>query len=726
MRQRPSFESLFRHSPNAYVLLDPELVILDANPAYLTLTGRQLEDIRGQRLHEAFAADPQHPESTHVQELLDSLARALSRRAVDSLPVIRYSLVRRTPHGPVSEDRYWSATHTPILGEQGEVVAILQHTSDITELMKDSLRRPGAGRQPVQQLEQGVMSRARLLQAEGIQLRRLFAQAPGFVCFLRGPGHVFELVNDAYRRLIGPRQLLGKTFREGLPELEAQGIFELLDEVYATGEPYIGKQVSLLLQRQPGAAAEKVIVDFVLQPIIERDGEVFGIFVQGQDVTEQQRNEQELRVYREHLEELVRERTRALQQSETERQATEKALLQAQKLEAVGKLTGGIAHDFNNMLQIIGGNLQLLRRSLGSDETALRRLDSAVSGVERGARLASQLLAFASRQPLQPQPVQMDRLLGQMHELLNGALGSAVRVELDAADDLWPVFADVGNLQSVVLNLAANARDAMAGSGTLLIRLANCTLDDSGLPGAEVEAGDYVRLSVVDQGGGMSADVRVRAFEPFFTTKRQTNASGLGLSMVYGFVRQSGGFVTLESEEGGGTAVHVHLPRGAAAADRANGQPAGQRMATEESDETSHSVREPVGAQSGAGLRILFVEDDPTLRMLTGEVMLELGHQVELSETAEEALQCLERQAFDVLLTDVGLAGMNGVELVKQAGARHPQLSLVIASGYAVDAAEIGLNRLRTMLKPYDIHQVRDLLDAIQAERVESGGETTG
>ncbi|EXF44631.1 sensory box histidine kinase/response regulator [Pseudomonas sp. BAY1663] len=362
MQHRPSFESLFRHSPNAYVLLDPELVILDANPAYLALTGRRLDDIRGQRLHEAFAVDPKHPESAHVQELLDSFARVLSGKTVDSLPVIRYSIVRQTLGGPVSEERYWSATHTPILDERGEVAAILQNTADITELLKDSPHR-AADRQPVQQLEQGVMSRARLLQAEGNQLRRLFAQAPGFVCFLRGPEHVFALVNDAYRRLTGHRQLLGKPVREGLPEIEAQGLVELLDHAYRTGEPYIGKRMSLFLQRQPGVEPEKVIVDFVLQPITEHDGEVFGIFVQGHDVTEQQRNEEELRGYREHLEELVRERTEALQQSEVERLATEKALLQAQRLEAVGKLTGGIAHDFNNMLQIIGGNLQLLRRS---------------------------------------------------------------------------------------------------------------------------------------------------------------------------------------------------------------------------------------------------------------------------------------------------------------------------------------------------------------------------
>ena len=717
MQQRPSFESLFRLSPNAYVLLDRDLVILDANAAYLALTGRKLEDIQGQRLHEAFAADPLSPEMTRVQELLDSFARVLSRKAVDTLPVIRYSIARQTPLGPIYEDRYWSATHTPILDEQGEVVAILQHTSDITELqaIKDSVSQAAGGRQPVQQLEQSVMSRAKLLQSEGEQLRRLFAQAPGFVCFLRGPRHVYELVNDAYRQVIGHRQLLGKTIRDGLPEIEGQVLIGLLDDVYRTGQPYIGKRVSLFLKRQPEREPEEVILDFVLQPIVENDGKVIGIFVQGQDVTEQQRNEMELRRYRDHLEELVRERTLALQQSEAERQMTEQALLQAQRLEAVGKLTGGIAHDFNNMLQIIGGNLQLLRRSLGSDETAARRLDSAVSGVEKGARLASQLLAFASRQPLLPQQVHLPDLLEQMHELLNGALGSAVQLELQVLGRPWPVFVDVGNLQSVVLNLAANARDAMSGGGRVVLRLENRLL------GADVpvgQGGDYVLLSVIDEGSGMTEDVRARAFEPFFTTKQNSNASGLGLSMVYGFVKQSGGFVTLESGEQGGTAVHVHLPRHVEGEQQHSG--VGGDAAVELIPDQADTS--PAAAESGAdsedgSLRILFVEDDPTLRMLTGEVMMELGHQVVASETAEEALEILEQQPFDVLLTDVGLAGMSGIDLAREAGTRQPLLSLVIASGYPVNASDVGLDRLRTMLKPYDIHQVRELLDGIRAER---------
>jgi len=714
MPQRPSFESLFRLSPNAYVLLDPELVIIDANAAYLALTGRSLEAIRGRRLHEAFAVDPQRPEATHVRELLDSLERAISRKSVDPLPVIRYSIALEGARAHEHQDRYWSATHTPILDEHGEVIAILQHTMDITELQSattGSLRESGLGQQPVQQLEGAVLWRARTLQDEGNRMRMLFAQAPGFICFLRGPDHVFEFVNDAYQRLTGNRQLFGKTVREGLPEVEGQAFLGLLDHVYATGEAYVGKRMRALLKRQPGMGQEEVFVDFIYQPIIENDGQVSGIFVQGSDVTEQQRSQMELQEYRERLEELVRERTRELSQSEAERRTVEAALAQSQRLEAVGKLTGGIAHDFNNMLQIIGGNLQLLRRSLGHDETAIRRLESAVSGVEKGAQLARQLLAVASRQSLQPQQIQLGSMLDEMRGLLAGSLGSGVRLELDIDSGLWPVFADVGNLQTVLFNLAFNARDAMSGGGSLLLRARNRSLDAaSAAAWPDAGPGDYVLLSVIDDGSGMSSEVRTHAFEPYFTTRHESN-SGLGLSMVYGFVRQSGGFVVLESEEQGGTAVHLYLPRDPEAVGSGEVRPEPASAAG-----ASAATPAPVDAPS-VGLDILFVEDDPTLRMLTGEVMSELGHRVTLIESAETALERLESHSFDVLLTDVGLAGMSGIELARQTQERHPDVDVVIASGYPVDVHREGLRDLRTMLKPYDIHQVRTLLDNLQAER---------
>ena len=405
------------------------------------------------------------------------------------------------------------------------------------------------------------------------------------------------------------------------------------------------------------------------------------------------------------------ENTHEASHGEQSRAASQASSAQAHRLEAIGKLTGGIAHDFNNMLQIIGGNLQLLRRNLAADEAAQRRLESAASGVDMGARLASQLLAFASRQPLQPCWVDFGELMGRMDGLSGGG---AFTFRLDIEQGLWPLFADASHLQGMILRLVANARAAMAGGGTLNLHARNCTLDDAQLAGQPgVKAGRYVEICVIDDGAGMSPEVLEHAFEPFFTTRRSVGASGLGLSEVYGFVRQSGGFVVLDSEESRGTCVRVYLPADAEQAGSSTESLEPARQVPPEASRTEEGC--------SAGLKILFVEDDPTLRMLTGEVMDELGHEVCLCESAEAALEQLEQQRFDVLLTDVGLAGMSGIELVRMARERDATLSVVIASGYEVDVRREGLEGLRTMLKPYDIHQVRSLLERIGEERRSAG-----
>jgi PAS domain S-box-containing protein len=717
--QRPDFESLFRLSPNAYLLLSPELVIIDANQAYLRATGRSLDELLGRRIDEAFPPDPLQPANTAIAELLASFQRVLGRKTLDTLPLIRYAIELEGAGGMRFEERFWSATHTPLLDQAGEVQMILQHTVDVTDLqaMKQALHEATSGAQPQAQREEGVLSRARAMQAEGYQLRQLFEQAQGFICFLRGEEHVFELTNPAYERLVGTRALLGKPVREALPELDRQGFYELLDEVYRSGQPYIGRKSRIHLQRQPGVL-EELYIDFIYQPITEADGSVSGIFVQGNDVSEQKKVEDELAGYRQHLEELVAARTAELEKSEAERRQTEEELLQVRKLEAIGQLTGGVAHDFNNVLQVIGGNLQLLRRSLGGDAVNGRRLEAAITGVEKGARLASQLLAFARRQPLMPRALDVGELLLNMNELLQRSLGNRTRIELEVDEQLWPTFADVGNLETVLLNLVINARDAMQSGGVLRLQVRNVTLDQRYADShGDVLSGDYVQLSVIDEGSGMSPEVLERAFEPFFTTKANRGGSGLGLSMVYGFVKQSGGHITLASEEASGTAVVIYLPRCTDGAAPADGEvqialPASEAAAVAASAST---VAEAVVGEAplASGLRILFVEDDFTLRMLTGEVIEELGHRVHACESAEEALQVLQDERFDVLLTDIGLGGMSGLELLRAVAPQHPQLKLVIASGYPVDAQQEGLPSAQVLLKPYDLQQVRELLLAL-------------
>ncbi|RKH93351.1 response regulator [Corallococcus sp. AB038B] len=675
------FQTLFELSPNPYMLLDRELRYVTANSAYLRVTASRLENLVGRTPFDAFPHDPDDPANASTRMLRDSFRRVLTERVPDTLAIIPYRVPRQTDGGVVLEERYWSATHTPLLDGRGEVAFILQHTMDVTELhqLKQAVRGPETsldGGGPRTQLMSGVLARAqavqeanRVLDDERRHLRRLFEQAPGFMCSLKGPEHVFELANRSYLQLVGHRDLLGKTVREALPEVAGQGFFELLDRVFTTGEPFVGHNMGLQLQREPGGPLVEAFLDFVYQPVIEADGSVSGIFVQGHDMTAQKRAEDELSRHREHLEELVRERTRALEESEAERRQAEAALLQAQKMEAVGKLTGGVAHDFNNLLQVVSGNLQLLQRDTVGDTRAQRRLETALGAVERGARLASQLLAFARRQPLAPTALSLGRLVRDMDDLLRRALGEDVEVETVIAGGLWNTSVDRNQLENVILNLAINARDAMDGRGKLTIEAGNAMLDDHyAMMHPEVTAGQYVLLAISDTGAGMTPEVMQRAFEPFFTTKPEGRGTGLGLSMVYGFVKQSGGHVKIYSELGHGTSIKIYLPRTFQAA----AQPA----------------EAGTGPVEGGTETILVVEDDAAVRATVVEVLTELGYRVLKAHDGQSALAVIQSGLpVDLLFTDVVMPGpVRSPELARLAKAHLPDIEVLFTSGYTENA----------------------------------------
>jgi PAS domain S-box-containing protein len=675
------FKALFNLSPNPYMVLDRELRYVAANEAYLRVTASRAEDILGRFVFEAFPNDPNDPNNDSTRQVRESFERVLKGRVPDTLALIPYRVPRQTDRGVVVEDRYWSATHTPLLDSRGEVAFILQHTVDVTELqrLKQAVRAAEFARDeglPTELVEAGVLQRARLVQeanrnldAERRHLRRLFEQAPGFMAFLRGRQHVFELANPAYYQLVGHREILGRPVREALPEVEGQGFFEMLDQVFTTGEPIVGRGQRLLVQREPGSTLTAAYVDFVYQPIIEPDGTISGIFAQGNDVTVQKRAQDELLKYREHLEELVHERTRALEESEAERRQTEAALRQAQKMEAVGKLTGGVAHDFNNLLQVIGGNLQLLQKDLSGSEQAQRRLQTAVGAVERGARLASQLLAFARRQPLEPLPLNVGRLVRGMDELLRRALGEDIELETVIAGGLWNTFADPNQLENVILNLAINARDAMEGEGKLTIEAGNAMLDDHYAQlHSEVTPGQYVMLAISDTGCGMPPEILERVFEPFFTTKPEGRGTGLGLSMVYGFVKQTGGHIKIYSEVGHGTTLKLYLPR--------SFQAEVQRKEV---------VASPI---EGGTETILVVEDDAEVRATVVELLTELGYRVLKSSDGQSALAVIQSGTpVDLLFTDVVMPGpVRSPELARQAKAILPDLEVLFTSGYTENA----------------------------------------
>jgi PAS domain S-box-containing protein len=292
---RLDFEQIFNASPNPYMLLDRHFRFVAANDAYLRVTGASREALIGQSLFDAFPNDPDDAANASAGMLRESLARVLESRAADVIALIPYRIPRLDNGHIVHEERFWSATHTPILDDHQQVEYILQHTVDVTELRRRHTPAvPG-------QLEAGVLARAEQLQrlnvdldAERQHLRRLFDQAPGFICVLRGPQHVFELVNGAYSQLIGHRASLGRTVREALPEIEGQGYFEQLDAVYATGVPFVGSAMHMRLQRHADAPPEDVVLDFVYQPIFDGDGAVTGIFVQGHDITAQKQLEARL------------------------------------------------------------------------------------------------------------------------------------------------------------------------------------------------------------------------------------------------------------------------------------------------------------------------------------------------------------------------------------------------------------------------------------------------
>lgn len=677
MRSTPpdfSYQGLFDASPNPYLVLSRELNIVGANRAYLEATKRDLADIIGRWAWDAFPTDPET-----LKQSVASFERVIRTKQPDTMPLLRFDIPRSEAAGGGLEKRFWSITHVPIFNAEGEVDAVMQHPIDVTELellrAADSPARSGqaAAWAPAQS---GIFARAQsvyeanlALKADSDRLRALFAQAPSFMAIVKGPEHRFELTNDAYTRLIGGRNVIDLPVREALPEMQGQGFFELLDQVYASGKPFIGRAIEVRLQQGKGAQAERRFLDFIYQPILDASGVVSGIFVEGSDVTEAKtaaddlrQREERLRLVVEgakdhailttdangvvtswspgaevifgwtmdeavgrpasviftpedrangiHLKEMrnaveigfarderwhvrkdgsrvfmngsmhrlasdgkgqlqgflkiardeterlkidkaLRELTETLEQRVEQRtrelRAAEERLRQSQKMEALGQLTGGIAHDFNNLLATIGSSLELIRRkSTSSEQEAwIRYLDMASRSATRAASLTQRLLAFSRQQSLDIRPVNVNKLAESMEDLLRRTLGESIELHLALHANAWPIMADENQLENVLLNLAINGRDAMPQGGSLTIETANINADDAVARQAELQAGDYVVVCVSDTGVGMSAEVKSKAFEPFFTTKPIGQGTGLGLSMIYGYAKQSGGHAAI-------------------------------------------------------------------------------------------------------------------------------------------------------------------------------------
>ncbi len=365
---------------------------------------------------------------------------------------------------------------------------------------------------------------------------------------------------------------------------------------------------------------------------------------------------------------LMLRRTEALFDEAAAREKVEATLRQSQKIEAIGQLTGGVAHDFNNLLTIIIGNLDFALRQK-TDDRMRRLLGNAMSGAERAAQLTRRLLAFSRRQPLAPHPLNVNRLAAGMSDLLATSLGNDVVIETDYADDLWLTEVDAAELESAILNLAINARDAMKRRGRFGIRTRNVVLDAQACAGLEgLKPGEYVVIAVTDSGEGMSPDTIEKAFDPFFTTKPTGAGTGLGLSQVYGFVKQSGGYTRIESALGCGATISLYLPRTLAA-------------------EPEPSAREPAADLKGAGETILVVEDDAAVRSYIVALLRELAYAVIDAGRGEDALRLIGTEArIDLLLTDMVMPGVNGRAIADAARVSRPGIKVLFMTGYASDA----------------------------------------
>ncbi|MBT0627522.1 response regulator [Pseudomonas fluorescens] len=488
-------------------------------------------------------------------------------------------------------------------------------------------------------------------------VQMLLASPMPMVMLWGRPGYM--IYNDSYSVFAGGRHpyLLGTPVELGWPEV-AEFNRHVVDTCLAGGTlSFNNKELVLLRNGKP----EDVWMDLYYSPVAGDDQQPAGVLAIVVETTAHVNSERLRQELTHNLEQRVAAEVQA-------RSSAEAQLRQSQKLEAIGGLTGGVAHDFNNLLQVIAGNLHLLARHEPENAQVQRRVTAAIAAVERGAKLSSQLLAFARRQPLSPAVYNPQRIYAGLGELLQRALGETIHIDVQLPQDSWCINVDRNQLENALLNLAINARDAMQGEGVIRITGDNIILNRDDCVGKSVLPGEYVRLAVTDIGVGMSPAVLARVFEPFFTTKREGHGTGLGLSMVFGFVRQSGGHVEVWSEEGKGTVVQMYFPRSLGA-----------------EDPDSHPVE--AVPHAGGQETILVVEDNVDVRVTVVELLEQSGYTVLTAEDGDRAMQALQGGVQpDLIFTDVVMPGrVKSTDLADWARAQVPPVAVLFTSGHTRD-----------------------------------------
>jgi signal transduction histidine kinase/CheY-like chemotaxis protein len=621
---------------------------------------------------------------------------------------------------------------------------------------------------------------AEALKASWAQLARVFELSPSFLAVLRGPDHVYELVNPALVRLLGDRNVLGRTVREAVPELGRQGLIAQLDRVYATGEPYVAKETPISFARSHADAPEERFLNFVFQPLPGSAGEVTGILVTGVDVTDAVRGRRAAEDERLRFVTVLEQAplaiavtgplgeilfrnptfdrlwgrpahvTRADRYSEvyagyhldgrpiaseewpgaravlkgetvegevleivhasgrritvwinaapvrdadgritgavvmfrdiTVERRTERQLGEAQRLHAVGTLAGGVAHEVNNALQSTLGFGSFVLHALGPQHPQAADMRLVLQSAERAARVSQQLLAYARQQVSQPRPVDLPALTLALRPVLQQLLGADKVLDIGALSGALAIYADPGQVEQILINLVANARDATETGGRVDIRIEAATDPGTGAAdlGFAVPPGEYVRLTVQDNGGGMTAETLARIFDPFFTTKPVGEGTGLGLSMVYGIMKQHNGFIGARSTPGQGTRMELYWPRAHA--------------------ETSVSAPDsaaPGKAPLGRGRTVLVADDDSLVRMLTVRTLELEGYRVLAAEDGAVAMELVAADGGrrpDLVVTDVVMPRMNGRQLADAVLACWPDVPVLFISGHTGQDAI--LNRL--------------------------------
>jgi len=489
--------------------------------------------------------------------------------------------------------------------------------------------------------------------------------------FVKDLNGCYVVVNAAFARFIGktPAEIIGRNDFELYPEADARAFVEADRQVLASGGPQAFEGV---------ATGESGPQTYHVTKGVYRDadGKILGVYGISHDITE-------------------------LQQAHQTLEQTREALFRAQKMEAVGQLTGGLAHDFNNILAIILGNVELLRAYLPRDPYADEIIDTVLRATMHGRDLTGHLLAFSRRRLLNPQPVDVNGIVTSVVRLLGRTLGATVRVTTASSDDAGIAFVDPAALEAAMMNVALNARDAMPGGGSLVIRTSRAEITARPSAPDDLQPGSYAVIALEDTGTGMAADVAARVFEPFFTTKTGGRGTGLGLSMVYGFARQSGGTVSIASEPGRGTTITMFLPQ-----------------ATE--DQQSPAIGAASTDMPSVTRTILVVEDEADVRNIVRRQLESLGHRVLVAEGAAEALMLIQAPgAPELLLTDVVLSGkMDGIELASAARAVRPNLPVIFMSGYtAVPEAQQRMREAGAPLlsKPFTTPQLARAVNAVCA-----------